>query len=503
MNFKFCVLGCCLALASLLLSCRDVDADLRGMIPADADAVAVLNMGLLIEEMGMDAGELKLPQALRDAVGDNDDSPLCMALAKLPRLGLDTESHVYAFMPCKGSMRLVVLAALSDVESATATIQRMTGTDFTEGDDGIKTICTGGLVCAIKGKTLLAASLTRSGEAFTSPLKGAEQAVTEAADILNGAETKRRGRFAQDSPMSRVVANETSLAAACVKPTALNQMLAASDWYTRAVSVAPVIQLFTESDIDLIALDCQRRDGSIIASLDITARPESDYSRLMAKILSRPDANVLQTIPSTMDNIAMMSVHGDRLTDLPQVQQMLDMFKQQQYIGRMDLKPILATIDGPIACGFAADPHLYNVWNAVIAARSNAPGQVLQYISDFGSAYGQRPQQQDGELIYGWDNKMVSVGARGNIVYVKMLDYIQTEGPASDIAGLREAFAGAITACYTRVNTPDGSAGNIIFTMENHTKGLATFSPGTPDGNPTLQLMCLLASVRPTNRFSN
>lgn len=475
-----------------LAACADADADLRRLVPADATAVAVVNVPALLDNIGMDRNDLKLPQPLHDVVGTNDDSPLCMALAKLSRLGIDADSHIYAFMPASGPLAQVVLVALNDAEAAQTTIERMTGGDFADAGSDVIALATGQLVCAIKGKTLLAARTARTGDA------GALTA--EAAAVLSGT----RDQLPDDgSPMALAAGNDDALAAACVTPAALARLLDASDAYARAIAVAPVIQLFTESDIDNISVTCEAEDHTITTRMDIGSRDGSDYNRLMATILSKPDNSVLRAIPVSMDNIALLSVKGSKIVDLPQVKQMLEMFKQQQYIGRMDLKPIINTIDGPIACGVAADPHLYGVWNAVVAARSNAPQQVLQYITDFGSAYGQRPHEVNGELIYGWDNKMVSIGALGNIVYIKMLDYEQTEGPASDILPLSEAFTDAVTGWYSQVKADHGIGGTVIFTMNDANNARATFTPADNGGNASLELMRLLASVKPDMQFNN
>ncbi len=482
-----------MVLAAILTSCNDADADLRRMIPADATAVAVVNVPEILHNLNIEGGSLKLPASLHDIVTENDDSPLCQVLAKLPRLGINIESHIYAFMPAKGPLASVMLVALSNADDATTTIQRMTGTDFKSVDNDVKILTTGQLMCAIKDKTLLVARTVRGGNN--------EALGKEAIDILTG----QREPLANDnSPLSTAADNTVSLAAVSITPAALNKLLAGSDAYSRAVAVAPVIQLFTESDIDNISLSCVARNDSIAVDVAITARDDSDYSRLMTKVMAGTDADVLKVIPVTMDMIAMMSVHGNNITDLQQVQQMLNMFKQQQYIGKMDLKPILSTINGPIACGVAADPHLFGVWNAVIAARSSSPQQVLQYIADFGSAYGQMPQQENGELIYGWDNKMVSIGAQGNIVYVKMLDYIQTEGPASDITPLRDAFSTAVTGLYSRVKSDNDISGTLIFTMTDAMNGHATYTADTPVGsNPTLEFLRMLASIKPDAQYTS
>ena len=71
---------------------------LEKMISADATGVISLDVPAVLKTAGMlDDGNVVLPESLRQAIDDNDTSPLCILLNDLPQLGIDTDSKAYAF----------------------------------------------------------------------------------------------------------------------------------------------------------------------------------------------------------------------------------------------------------------------------------------------------------------------------------------------------------------------------------------------------------------------
>lgn len=485
---RSCIVMLTAALMAALSACSNRDADLQKMVPADAVAVATIDLPTVLRLSGIDPESNDLPGALKTIVKENDRSPLCQALSRLPRLGINFDGKIYAYMPARGPLGLVILVSLNDMEKTKTSLERIVGGDFAVADD-VATLTRAGNIFALTDNVLLIAQAT-AGTPDNEAI----------AEVRRALQVERDESSGGDSPLNAVLSSERQFAAA-MTGDALRRTLAQHDQYAALMTRFPVIQLFTESDIDCWTMNGTCTPDSILIDLECQAKPGSDYATLMSEVLASPDANVLRAIPASMDYIGMMSLKGAAALRLPQVEKLVEQFGEIQYVGRMDIKPLISTIDGPVAVGAAADPHLPGVWNLVLSARSRSPQQVLDYITDFGSRYGQHPQVWDGELIYQWDNKMVRIAAIGNIVYVKLLDYEQTEGAASDIALLHDAFGAAVVGGYARSHVGnDGSVASWIWQMTDANHGKVLFTPAAA-GQAPLELLELLSAIKPDHEF--
>ena len=148
---------------------------------------------------------------------------------------------------------------------------------------------------------------------------------------------------------------------------------------------------------------------------------------------------------------------------------------------------MLSTIDGPVAAGLASDPNLEGDWNAVIAARSTNPSNIVNTIGKFAIALGQAPELYGEEYVYQYDNKMIRVGAIGNIFYLKMLNYEQTEGNAGENSDLNSLFATNPFAVALRSH--GGSLRYGLIDMIDG-KGAFTASDSIPAPLALLQTLC-------------
>ena len=147
------------------------------------------------------------------------------------------------------------------------------------------------------------------------------------------------------------------------------------------------------------------------------------------------------------------------------------------------------------------DPTFVGQWNAVIAAKVKSPKLIIGKISHFATSLGQAPELYDNEYVYEYNNKAIVVGERQNVLYIKMLDYEQTEGYANTIPGLNQFFNG-------------NKFGLVLQTDANHKKGIFTYGltdPYNAEGtfycsdtkvNPLLYLMECVCSIKPDSQFS-
>ena len=197
-----------------------------------------------------------------------------------------------------------------------------------------------------------------------------------------------------------------------------------------------------------------------------------------------------------------MSVKGNNFVQLKQIQQLLKMFGKLPYIGSIDMAAILSTVDGPFTIGLARDPHLEGEWNMVLATRSTDPEGVVKRISAFANSMGQAPELYEGEYIYQYDNKMIRIGVVDGILYLKMLDYEQTEGYAYEMEPVREFFNGALVGIFAQTRN-DSINGYFDFGLADIFNGKGHFYTSMPQANATLELLRSLCSIRVGDSFGN
>lgn len=481
---KFLVL-----LVSLLLmaSCSSVNDNLVEMIPDDALGVVSVNMPDILKKAGInEGGELKIPESVKAIVDENDASPLCTMLTDLPYLGLDTDGKVFAFLTNK-TFASVVLVPLGDEEAAKKTVARRTGGDFQQVE-GLDCIYREDNLFVVHDNVLLIATVNRNLEL--------DKVAMQAAIILN----KTRKSIADNDQVTRIIEADGDINA-YLQQDGLRLLLKRSKTYREIAQKLPLVEIFTASDIK--AYECHLDLDQDMARLTthIVADEASDYNKLLDQTLTDADAKFLKAIPNSMDYIVTMSVKGQQFVQLQQIKQLVDMFKKLPYVGRIDLEGILSSIDGPIAVGLARDPHLEGEWNAVVAAKTTNPDMILGQISSFATSMGQAPEIYDGEYIYQYENKMIKLGVNDGILYLKMLDYEQTEGYAYELENVRKVFETSNIGLY--INPQVAQGGTFTYGMTNHYDGAGQFVPTEKGMHSAQALLKVLCSIKPAKAYDD
>lgn len=462
---------------------------LEKMIPADATGVVSLDVPEILKKAGMlDGGNVILPKSLQEVIDNNDTSPLCVLLNDLPQMGLDTDSKAYAFFSVK-TFGKVLLAKLDDPGKTRKTLEMRVGGDFAQVE-GLDCMYVGDNLYAIDGKVLLIGTVNKAMEI--------SRAAKSAKNIL----AKTSTSIVDNKGVKQVLHNEDAAINVWLQGKGLKTILNKSEVYRELSQKMPLIGIFTESDIDDVVCNISLDDDDVQMKTMIHADENSEYAQLLNTTLSKPSDDVLKAIPNSMDYIFTMCVKGESFVKLKQIQQLLKMFGKLPYIGRIDLASILSTVDGPFTIGLARDPHLEGEWNMVIATRSNNPDGVLRQISSFANAMGQAPEIYDGEYIYQYENKMIRIGVIDGILYVKMLDYEQTEGYAYEMKPVRDFFSGALLGIFAQTRN-DSVKGYFNFGLEDIFNGTGRFYTDQPKGNATLELLRALCSIKVGDSFGN
>ena len=480
----------CLSVALLVLLMTGCASDsLEKMIPADAMGVVCLDVPEILDKADMiDNGKIVLPQSLQQTVDENDTSPLCILLSDLPQMGIDTGSKAYAFFTAKTFGRVIV-ASLDDPAKARKTLAMRVGGDF-EKVEGLDCMYVGDNLYVIDGKVLLIGTVNKAME------------VSRAAKAAKGILSKTATSIAENKEVREVLHNKDAAINAWVQGKGLKTILNKSDVYRELSQKMPLISIFTESDIDAVVCNINLDEEQVEMTTRINAAENSEYAQLLNSTLGKPGDEVLKAIPNSMDYIFTMCVKGENFVKLKQIQQLLGMFGKIPYIGRIDLASILSTVDGPFTIGLARDPHLEGEWNMVLATRSTDPDGVVKQISAFADAMGQAPEVYEGEHIYQYDNKMIRVGIIDGILYLKVLDYEQTEGYAYEMKPVREFFNDALIGFFSQTHN-DSVNGYFDFGLKDIFNGKGHFYTSQPKSNATLELLRALCSIKTGDAFGN
>ena len=473
---------------ALLAACSSVNENIEKMIPADATGVVSIDVPAILKKAQMtDDGRIVLPADLAQVIDANDAAPLCQAFTDLPVLGINAEAKAYAFFS-NGTFASALLVPLSDEAAARKTIAARVGGEFTELDQ-LSCLANRDNFFAVHDGVLLAARVGKAAEA------------EKLAKAARGLYDRKARSILEVGEVKDFLATEGDINA-WLKLDGLKTLLKRSKTYRDVAQRVPLVEIFTESDIEAVtcSVNLNEQDAQMVTKFMVA--DDSDYLKLMNATIAQPDSSVLKAIPASMDYMLAMSVRGDQLVQLPQIQQLLTVFGTLPHIGRIDLKGMLATLDGPVAVGLAPDPYLQGDWNAVIAARSTDPNGVVRTISTFAQALGQAPEMYGNEYVYQYENKMIKVGVNGQVLYLTMLNYESAEASAASDPALASLFGSAPVAVAIKSRAGQAES-HFTFGLTDHVNGHGTFVPA--EGEPSLAraLLKALCAIRPAAAYDD
>ena len=302
-----------LAVAALMLMLAGCAGDsLEKMIPADATGVVSLDVPQILKKAGMvDGDNIVLPKSLQQVIDGNDTSPLCVLLSDLPQMGLNTDSKAYAYFSAKTFGR-VLLAELDNPDKARKTLEMRIGGDFSKVE-GLDCMYVGDNLYVIDGKVLLVGTVNKAME------------VSRVARAARGILSKTATSILDNKEVKDLLNNRDAAINAWVQGKGLKAILGKSDVYRELSRKMPLVEIFTESDIDAVTCNIELDDDQVEMTTRILADEGSEYAQLLTSILGKPNGDVLKAIPNSMDYIFTMSVKGDSFVKLKQIQQ----FRQQ------------------------------------------------------------------------------------------------------------------------------------------------------------------------------
>ncbi|MBR1804563.1 MAG: DUF4836 family protein, partial [Muribaculaceae bacterium] len=338
--------------------------------------------GILKKAQLLQDGDITIPAELQQVMDENDAAVLCQTLTDLPVMGIDTDSKAFAFFTVKTFGR-VLLVPLDDEDAARKTLSQRLGADF-ETVEGLSCVYRQDNLYAIKDKVLMVGTVNMPIEK--------EKAARTALGMY-----QRNSRSILEVEQVKDCLNAEGEINAYLQLDGIKALLKRSSSYKEVSRRMPLLEVFTESDIKAMTCAVKLNEENATVDTHFIVDEGSDYLKLMNTTIAKPDAAFLKVIPNSMNYVMAMSVNGKQFTQLAQIQQLLKAFGKLPFIGKLNLEQMLATIDGPVAVALARDPYLQGDWNAVIAARSSQPGEVVNTIGHFAQSMGQAPELYDGE----------------------------------------------------------------------------------------------------------
>ncbi len=479
---KFIVLS---LLTAVLVSCDGKNSEMHKLIPNNVAGVICLNMPNIVEKSGIKQGDdLVIPSDLKEILKSNEESQLVKFVKALPNIGLEMKEKAYFFFP-ENSFGVVGLFAVNDEDKAKKLISHRTGEQF-DDQDGIDCITSGHDFWAIDYGVLFYGKLINADDYRNAPKWAMSILEYEGKNVTEEA-------FAKHLPSS-----EKEIAA-CFDAQKIGGIMKSNPIISTWAKDYPIMHLLLNNDMEGIAVDMAFNGAEGNINVDFMTDEGSAFAMMLDGLLKEPSNTFLQTVPNTMEMVMSMSVDGEKFVKLPQVRQMIRKVNEMPFLGRLSLDSIVGAITGPISIGVSEDPYFEGDYNYVFSAESHNPLLIVDMVSRFATSVGQEPDIYEGVYYYSYNNKQVKMGIADNVVYVKMLNYEQTEDNADKDAELADFFAKSNLGFYTKINDKKVKS-SISLGMTDKRKMTGVFK--TEDGNNAMrQFLKLLCSIAPIDEY--
>lgn len=479
---------CAALLLVVLCGCSRGDKHLLGMIPEDATAVVQIDVEKILSEGDMlKHGKPVIPDRLKAAIEENEESAFSQLLHVLPRLGLDVESNAYVFFTNK-TFRYVVLAKIDDEDVAKQLIERETGLKFKKMHDrdflhylDYAFVLDDGVL--FYGRANRSTADNVMGDAAVSILNKNATSIVDHDDVM-------------------ACLDDDGEVNAWLNMKGLSEALKNLPIMTDAVKRSPALLLLTDIDADALGLHLKLEKESAKFTAEMKADKTSDFVRLLETTLSGADNSFLKAIPSSMQYVMAASVNGEALVNLEQVKALLKSLATYPQLDELDVRQMLASIDGPLAIALSPsympgdDEDVFaGDWNVTIAAKTKDAEGIISQIKQFASSMGQPDFFKNGRHVYNYAGKPLLVGSVDNIVYLTRLDHELLEGNYyDDYPDCKDRFAQSALGMYVQSKV-NGYSSFFNFGMSSPTKGDGLFYTADENDNVVLALLSILASI--------
>ncbi|MBR5101984.1 MAG: DUF4836 family protein [Muribaculaceae bacterium] len=470
------------------VSCINKSEPLSHYIPADAGGVVCVNVPAILADCGILSDEkVVIPESLQSIIASNDNQILCKVLNDLPQLGIDVTERAYLYVPTGKSFEWVLLVRLADEKLTKKVIEMRTGCVATDVDDA-DVMTDGDVIYVIKHDDLLVA---RSGNPA-----GAESVKKAAVKLLSDPQNPidKEALAAIETP------NHIEMV---LRGDAVSLLVSHISFLQPLIDDMPLIAMLLDSDIDQIKMWFNLGASQCTMNVEIGAAEGSDYRTMITSMLQSPSSEVLYASPSTMTRIYSASIKGAEVLKFEQVEQLLSKINEMPHLEKLDVKSILSLVDGPLTVATSPSTVIDDEYNIVIALKTSLPDEILDIITDFAMHYGQAPVMKNGEYLYEYGTKAIRLGLTDGVVYMKILDYQQTEGNANEFEDIKHRFDSS-SLCYYSSEKISDKEGYFSFGInQSGTKGEGLYYVSDPDANAGLSLLEAVCMIKPAERYDS
>lgn len=483
---------CAFLIASMILlsSCTDNDYELEKMIPDCATGIVSINIKSILKNGEMYNGEgFSIPEKLKVIIEKNSTSPTVNLINTISSVGLDFDSKIYIFYT-NGVFNSCMIANINDKDNTRDWIEKKEGASFKTKDD-IDYLSSGSAFYVLKDNVIfIGSSLFAQGE---------DRMLKEVKKIINHSVKS----IVDTESIKKIIESKNDIVAYFL-PAQLNRLMNSNESLRDINSKLPLMRFLTESDVRAITLLADFTKDDVTMKAEAIAAPNSQYSQLIKDIETNSSANFLKIMPSSMDNVFSMSLNGKNVTKLPELDKLLSTISKMPYIGMLDIRSMIATINGPVAVGISKDPTFIDEYNYVFAFTSTDTNLILGQIQKLGRMGGQAPEKVGQEYVYEYMNKRVAVGTLSNIIYIKMLDYELQEPNLYANSTIKGLFNKSKIGIYFRTKDLDGkNLGNILVGSTSSTQCNGKFIPDKAEPNAVQAIFKALCSIKADYNFSN
>ena len=468
-----------------LVSCSDRKGQLEKLIPSDVAGVVCINVPNILEKSEIKQGDdLVIPESLKNVIDANDEQTFGQLVKAVPNLGVEIKDKAYLFFP-NDTYDYVALIAIDEEDKAKTLISHKTGEQFAD-IEGVSCVKSDDSVWCIEDGVLFCGKLR--GEVKT------EKAVKWAKSILD-----YEGKSIGDTEIAKDLVDADKELTAYLDMQKFGKQVRSNVAINSVLGNYPILQVLIDSDIKSVKMKMSFDGNKGDVDMDIAMDENGEFATMMKTLLQKPSNTFLKAIPNTMKLVVSTSVNGKVFAEMPQVKKMIKMVNDMPFLGRLDISAMVSAIDGPVAVGVATDPVFSDEYNYVFAARTMQPSTIIDLISTFASSFGQEPELYQGEYIYAYNNKQVRVGVIDDVVYVKMLNYEQTEPNCDGDKQMNDFFSQSLLGAYCQIEN-GGKHSTFSFGLKNAHSAKGSFVTEKNE-SAILQFLQFLCSIKPVNSY--
>ncbi len=409
----------CFAVLLAVTSCSDVNDKMLDMIEEDAAFVVSVKPSAMIEhfDVQMDKdNKIVLPEFLRNSMTESDKKRANEVLDAVAKMGFDPKSNIYFFVPADAKIKnsspenfsLVMMFAVDDDDDAKRAIENMPDTkiSYTKQDDMflyekkdnfLGTVIKDNVVMFAFGDNIDMKKM--ANKFFEHDYKSIRDNDKAKSFIDSDDDFNIYMNYEKIVSWLKQGMNEASLQNSVVA----QYFTLISDFWS-AIGAMNINVNFADNQVKVKSEIVLNKDGG-------------DYEKLMKSIIAEPSANFLNVMPADLNGVFTMNVNGPGIVALSQVSTLLTLFSGQGTFDELGgIKGLIESIKGAIAIGFVTDFEKNHVGFTVAIETSKAT-QLLAFIEKMTQ---EMPLKKlNNELLYEDGSNRVSMGNKGNFLYVK------------------------------------------------------------------------------------